>query len=490
MAGAGKAHYQQGLALERAGDLPGAFQAYRLSAREDPRIAAPYVGLSRILLANQQRSQAIACLERAVSCEPANPGVLTLLGQAVSQDGQLERARQVFEQVLRLDSASAAAWLGMGGVHEDLGNRADAAHAYLRLLAYEPDDAQGLAGLLGVAREADLESAIERAQARLQSAADRDRALIGYALGKALDRQGRHDPAFEAWTAANAARRRVAGAFDAGHFDRRITRLTEIFSKDFCAARRGWGDPSEQPVFVVGLPRSGTTLTEQILASHTSVFGAGELDVLTDMATGTPDRLGRTDPPWPDAAGELTQALTADIARDHLARLSALAPPGTRRVVDKQPLNFWHLGLVALTLPNARIIHCTRNLRDNGLSVYAENFSPEQRWATDLRDIAHYWGGCRRLMTHWRDVTGLQILEVSYQETVADLAGQARRLADFIGLQPVPAMIDFHRANRAVQTPSRWQVRRPLYASSVGRWQRYASHLAPLTAAYGEGTRS
>ena len=486
MARAGKEFYERGLACERAGDVSGAFEAFRRSAKADPGVAAPYVGLSRVLTANHQRAAAIGCLERATACEPANHAVHTLLGNALTQDGQLERGRRAYEEALRLKADSLDALFGLAGVCEDLGERQQAVTTYRRLLDHAPGDAQGLAGLLGVAEGEALDAAIRIADSQLLNATDRDAALIGYALGKALAGRGEHDAAFAGWNSANAARRRVAGPFDRDYFDQRIDRLIEIFSADFFAARRGWGDASERPVFVVGLPRSGTTLTEQILAGHPDVFGAGELDLLTDMATGTPDRLGRSDPPWPQAALELSQALVAEIARDHLGRLAALAPDPVLRVIDKQPLNFWHLGLVALTFPSARIVNCTRDIRDNGLSIYAENFSPEQRWSTDLTDIAYYWQGYRRLMAHWQETTGLQILTVEYGDTVADLETQARTLTEFLGLPWNPTVLDFHQTERAVQTPSRWQVRRPLYTSSSGRWRHYRGHLDVLIQARGE----
>lgn len=485
MAGAGKALYEKGVAREEAGDVPGAFEAYRLSAKADPRVAAPYVGLARILTRNHQRAEAIACLKRAAACEPSNADIRSLLGRTLALDGQLAAAKNEYEAALRLDKHSSGAALGLAGVLEDLGERAAAAEIYQSSLRRNPLHAESLAGLLGVADEALLEKTIATAQARLEDAPDAEAALIGYALGKALARRGMHDEAFAAWSVANASRRRAAGPFDRAAFDTRIDRLIEIFSADFFAARRGWGNPSNRPVFIVGLPRSGTTLTEQILAGHRAVYGAGELDLLTDMATGTPDRLGRADPPWPDAALDLNERHVAAIARDHLDRLNVLAPVSASRVVDKQPLNFWHLGLVAVAFPNARIVHCTRDLRDNGLSVFAENFTPEQRWATDLSDIAHYWRGYRRLMQHWRDVAPVEIIENRYEKMIGDPETAARRLIDFLELAWDEECLAFHESGRAVQTPSRWQVRQPVYKTSVERWRRYEPMLGALAAAQG-----
>ena len=484
MVSAGRKLYEQGLACEKAADIPGAFEAFRLSAKADPRVAAPYMGLSRVLIHNHQRSEAIACLERAVDCEPSNPAVRVLLGQALTQDGQLEHARKSFQEALYLNYHSIDAVVGLAGVFEDLGKRKDAAETYGNLLERVPDEANCLAGLLGVAEGTVLEKTIQTAQSQLKNAAKQDAALMGYALGKVLARHGEHDAAFGAWSKANITQQKEAGPFDRDYFDRRIDRLIDIFSVDFFKARKGWGKQTDRPVFVVGLPRSGTTLTEQIIASHPSVFGAGELDVLTDMATGTPDRLGRPEPPWPETATELTQEIIDSVAREHLDRLAALAPMNALHIIDKQPLNFWHLGLVALTFPNARIVHCTRDIRDNGLSIFAENFTEAQRWSTDLSDIAYYWHGYCRLTAHWQNVTGLSFLEVNYEDTVASLEKQAHRLTDFLALPWDQSVLDFHETQRAVQTPSRWQVRRPLYSSSVNRWRHFEKHIAPLNQAF------
>lgn len=480
MAEPGKELYEKGLACEKAGNISGAFDAFRLSAKANSQVAAPYVGLSRVLLQNHQRSEAIACLERAVACESANATLHILLGRALSQDRQLERSRLSYEQALRISPESVDAAIGIAGIFEDIGNRALAASAYGDLLKRIPGEVEGLAGLLSVAEDEVLDGAIHTAEKQLESAGDENISIIGYALGKALARRGDHEAAFDVWEKANAARRRETGAFDRNRFDRRIDQLIDIFSVEFFKSRIGWGERSEQPTFVVGLPRSGTSLTEQILASHPSVFGAGELDLLTDMATGTPDLLGRTDPPWPASASELSHEHVTYIACQHLNRLRALAPANVSCIIDKQPLNFWHLGLVALTFPNSRIIHCTRDIRDNGLSIFAENFTAEQRWATDLPDLIYYWRGYSRLMEHWKKVSGLQVIDIKYEDTVSDLDGQARRLTEFLKLPWNTAVLDFHSSERAVQTPSRWQVRRPLYTSSVGRWRQYEKQLTPL----------
>ena len=179
-------------------------------------------------------------------------------------------------------------------------------------------------------------------------------------------------------------------------------------------------------------------------------------------------------------ASHLSEQQILALADDYLFESRQRAPDTVLNVVDKQPLNFWHLGLVAMALPNARIVHCTRDIRDCGLSIFTQNFNTQQQWATDLDDIAYYWQGYKKLMAHFADVSDLKILDVAYEETVSDINQQARQLLGFIDLPWDERVLNFHQSDRAVQTPSRWQVRQPLYQSSKARWRHYECYLSSL----------
>jgi len=419
-----------------------------------------------------------------VAREPHNCAVRIELGHALILAGRLLDAKSCFNQVLAADPGNADALLGLGGVFEDQGQRHSAEAVYGEILQRFPGHPAAVACLLNVASEKSLEPALTIASDAMLHADDRAKARIGYALGKAYDRVGEYGAAFIAWSEANTARRREAGVFDRERFDARVKKLVEVFPDTFFSDRAGWGAESELPILVVGLPRSGTTLTERVLDGHPQIVGAGELPDWADLASATPDRLGREEPPWPAAATELNAEHVSAVGQDYLRRLEARLEPGERsvvnRVIDKQPLNFWYLGLVAVALPRARVLHCTRDLRDNGLSIYAEDFSPEQRWATDLSDIRHYWRGYRYLMKHWERVLGPRLLEVSYEDTVDDLGGQAEKLLRFLDVRWDPAVLSFHGRRAPVQTPSRWQVRQPIYKSSAGRWRSYEPFIGPL----------
>lgn len=475
-----KGWFDRGNQCKRAGDFDGALVSFRRSIKLESRVAAPWIGLAQLLDSNGQLEDARQCLLRAVAAEPANLTARQQLAISHKNLGHVDHAQREYEHALKLDPGSAATNFSFGQLLEDIGRPLQAAEAYRTALSLDRSRVEALASLLGLGRHVDLRAEVAVAQQLLADLDTRQQALVGYGLGKAYEQQDNHDAAFDAYANANAARRQVAGSFDRACFDARIDEQIELFSPEFFAARQHWGDRSERSVFVVGLPRSGTTLTEQVLASHPGCFGAGELDVLSDLATGSPDRLASSGAAWPQCVSRLSAAQVVELGADYRNAVAQRTNDWAVRLVDKQPLNFWHLGLVAIALPNARIIHCTRDIRDCGLSIFSQNFNIHQQWSTDLDDIAHYWKGYCKLMAHWHKTCGLQILDVAYEETVSEFEAQARRLLEFVDLPWDDLVLNFHASKRAVQTPSRWQVRQPLYRSSVDRWRDYERHLAPL----------
>ena len=253
-----------------------------------------------------------------------------------------------------------------------------------------------------------------------------------------------------------------------------ITGMIEVCTPDFFERVHGFGLESELPVFVVGLPRSGTTLIEQILASHSQVFGAGEIQLSRD----TMASLGGQVADFIEGVRRLDRQTAHDLASRHLERLRALN--GTAlRIVDKMPDNYLYLGLLACLFPGARFIHCRRDLRDVAVSCWMTHFQ-EIRWTNNPQHIALRVQEHQRIMEHWRNVLPAPLLEVNYEETVADLEAVARKLVAWCDLAWEPSCLEFHRAKRPVRTASTVQVRQPVYGTSVGRWKHYEQVLAPL----------
>jgi hypothetical protein len=250
--------------------------------------------------------------------------------------------------------------------------------------------------------------------------------------------------------------------------------MIEVFDAAFFARTKGWGSDSEMPVFIVGLPRSGTTLIEQILASHPHVFGGGEMTLAEESVRALPARPGVADEPLARVA-RLDRAGVAEAANAYLERLRALGG-GAARVVDKMPENYVNLGYIACLFPRARIIHCRRNVRDVALSCWMTHFT-KIRWTDDPAHFAAHVVDYRRIMKHWDSVLPLEILDVDYEATVADLEPNARRLVAWCGLEWDPACLAFHETKRTVRTASAAQVRQPVHRRSVERWRNYEEAL-------------
>jgi len=309
-----------------------------------------------------------------------------------------------------------------------------------------------------------------------------DRVNVHFSLGKIYDDLGRHEDAFEQYHQGNQADDRAA-PFDARIHNILVDRLTSVFTKQFFMRRQGLGSESTRPVFIVGMPRSGTTLTEQVLASHAEVFGAGELDQVNRLVNAVSAEVSGS-AGYPEIAGELDAVTACRLGESYVSYITRLSG-GVRRVTDKMPGNFMHLGFIALMLPRARIIHCRRNPMDSCLSCYFQHFTSPMPFASSLEGLGAYYQAYERIMAHWHRALPLPILDVAYEDMVADHEGTCRRIVEFCGLEWDDACLQSHKTKRTVKTASTWQVRQPLYTTSVERWRRYGGHLEPLKKALG-----
>jgi len=473
-----------GAALKRLGRTEQAFEALQAALDVEPRRADSWLALGDLLSNAGQIDDALGCFERAVKYDTGEHDARNRLARELAGLGQVARAEALLRQATAREPRNVEAWLALADVLEIAGKGADALASYGKALALAPQHPMALGRTLSLLpREADPAGLPDRAAERMDTpdTPDEGRALVGYGLAKHHDRRGAYAEAADAGRKANAARRRAAGPLDRDALTARVDGIAATYTADFFRERRGYGVGTDQPVFIVGLPRSGTTLVEQILSAHPLLHGAGELPDLARLAAR--DRAAPGDAPW-QAALALDRRQSLPAAHAYLEALRRGAPDSALRISDKSPLNFFHLAFAALLFPNARVIHCTRDIRDTALSIWMENFNPDQQWSTDFDDLAFFAGQYRRLMAHWREVLPLPILEVAYEETVADVESQARRLTDFLGVPWDDRCLDFHASGRAVQTPSRWQVRQPIYTRSVGRWRRYAEHLPELERAF------
>ena len=327
-----------------------------------------------------------------------------------------------------------------------------------RMTAADPS----LTAIEGLAREIDTLPADEQMH-------------LHFALGKAYDDIGERDRSFSHLLAGNALKRRQAGYDEAGTLAL-FKRIQAVFIPELVKDKGAVGKAGKDPIFILGMPRSGTTLVEQILASHRQVFGAGELDLFEQA---TADLVGKG--AFPEAVERLSAEDLEHLGRHYLAGLQAKAQ-GATRITDKMPRNFLFCGLIHLALPDARIIHTRRDPIDTCLSCFSKLFSRGHPYAYDLAELGRYYRGYEALMEHWRQVLPEgTLLEVRYEDVVADLEGQARRMLAFCGLEWDDACLAFHRTERPIRTASAVQVRQPIYQTSVGRWRPDADLLKPLT---------
>ncbi len=490
----GEALCRQGYHKEGEGHLR---QALHLR----PDLANAHYNLGLVLQEQRQLRAAEASLRRALLLKPDFVEPTNTLGLVLREQGRFDEARASFQQALRLNPSHADTQCSLGALLEDLGDLEAAAGCYREALRHQPAHAGALSGL-GMMLRAKLPEP-ELAQLRDQVAdpylCEAQRCRLLFALAHVLDARREYAPAAAHLKEANALVRtrwqRRGQAFDAAEFGGFIERLMQAFRPAFFERVRGWGLPSERPVFIFGLPRSGTTLTEQILASHSQVHGGGELGFAeTDFealgqltaAPGSVALLAASsarallyDRAFA-ALEDLDQPAVHHLARQHLSWLESLNPTRAR-VTSKMPANWRFLGLLATLFPRARFIHCRRDLRDVAVSCW---MTPLQlmNWTCDLDDIAAQFEGYERLMAHWRATLPVPMLEIDYEQMVADLEGTARRLVSWLGLDWEPACLEFHKTQRPIRTASVTQVRQPIYQSSVGRWPHYADALAPLLA--------
>lgn len=466
------------------GDPEAALAALKRALAIDPAKGESWLLLGSLLVRDGQLEDALRAYDRAVQCDATLARARIETAQVFSGMGKVRRAEKLFRQSLALDSNQGDAWIGLGKSLEELGEVTAARDAYVNALRVAPTEARALGFLLALlgdaGQQADFDPApyISKAKAALGNDTVRAeaRAVIGYGLAKYHDRNGDTASAAKAGLHANAARRSVAGPLDRAALDARVAGLTQTYTRAFFHERRRFGLGNGQPVFIVGLPRSGTTLTEQIIASHPRLHGSGELQALSQLAgTG----LREDDAAW-QAAERLDEASSRNLAIRYLRALREGAPRRQLRYVDKSPLNLFALGFAALLFPQARVIWCRRRLADTALSIWFENFNREQTYATDFDDLAYFGGAAQQVMWHWQQALPLPILEVDYEALIADTGTQSRRIIDFLGAPWDDACLEFHKSARAVQTPSRWQVRQPINRKGLGRAELYAPHLPDL----------
>jgi len=444
---------------------------------------------ARLLRDSGQLAEAKTACLAALEREPGDAEARRVLATVLQRQGELAEAESVVREAIELDPDFAKAHKKLGDVLSERGRLNEAAGAYRTAVRLRPGYVPPrfvLAHLKRFERDDEDIEALEALYAGGSDLSENDLTLVCFALAKAYEDLGDDDRAFERLHEANR-RKHATASFDLGAFERYLFRIGEVFEASLFARFAGSGSVSRTPVFIVGMPRSGTSLVEQILASHPAVHGAGELWDVTWLGAAVA-ALNAEQAPYPDGVELLGPEEITHLAEAYLHRVQALAP-GKARITDKAPQNFQFVGLIHLLFPEAAIVHCTRDPVDTCLSCYRLLFASSQMdFAYDLRELGRYHRAYARLMEHWRQVLpDWRMLELRYEDVVADVEPQARRLVEYCGLEWDEQCLSFQSTDRAVKTASFSQVRQPLYESSVGKWRRFEKHLGPLLAELEKG---
>lgn len=446
----------------------------RTIAENTPGDPDNWLNLAELLQFLDRMPEAETALREAAALAPERADIHASLGRLMYSGGRVEEAFDAYGRALDCDPGLAEAAAGRALCLEILGQPGAARELLEPFLS--TDDRLPLVDF-AAGRALAAEGRLSESLAHLQRAVDADdrdwrgNPMPWYALGSVLERLGRYGEAFDAWTEAN---RLKPARFDPAEFEHRVDRIIRWHDNARVSA---WptavpGDTGLSPVFIVGMPRSGTTLVEQVLACHPQVRAGGESLFFESAAAGLWNNGGFVSPQTDPDVSRLRSRWWRDVAGE---------PDGRTIFVDKFPGNFMHLGLVRRVLPEARIIWCRRDPADTALSIFANDFNRTiVPWATALEHIATAWKDQCRLMEHWTETLGMPILPVDYESLVASFEAGVRRLLEFLDLSWEPSCLEFHRSPRLANTASFDQVRRPVYDTSVGRHRRYADKLAPF----------
>ncbi len=488
-----------------AGQTAQAERLLRNAQRQSPHLPLIQRGLGQALMEAGKLADAEAAMRHALLLEPDSARNWVMLATILTRRLRQADALDAYERALSLKPKQPARiMMSKGHLLKTLGRRAESEGAYRACIEMDPDNGEYYWCLADFKNYVFDEAQVQRMQAALSAPRQEpaNTALLHFALGRALEQRGEFARAFEHYVQANALRRRSV-QYDGAAYEAKNLRIRQSFSADFIAQRmavpaaggpadviasgaaradepRPTGVPAGTPIFIVGLPRSGSTLLEQILASHSQVEGTMELPHILNLV----QELEGAGDAYPESTATLPVERFRAMGQRYLKDTAALRA-GEPYFIDKMPNNYRHLGLIRLMLPQAVFIDARRHPMDACFSAFKQFFAEGQAFTYDLEDLGRYYRGYLAMMNHWKAVLPGQVLTVHYEKLVGDTEAQVRGLLDFCGLPFEPGTLRFHENRRPVRTSSSEQVRQPIYDSSIGHWRHFAAGLAPLERALG-----
>jgi len=476
--GYAEAHNNLGNILQELGRLDESITHYQQAIAAMPGYAEAHSNLGNALRLLDRMEEAVKHYQQAIAIKPDFAMAHYNLGTALDESGRPEQAIPSYEQAIALRPDYAEAFHNLGFVQQELGRTDMAVTSYKQALSIKPDYAAVHLHLSMLIPGQEQITVIEQLLNN-PSLPEKDAALYHFALGNIYDNAELYDEAFEHYKKANDLKRKTI-TYDPKYFSDYIDRVMATYTKSFFQDKTGHGAASELPVFIIGLPRSGTTLVEQIISSHPQVYGAGELESIAKIEKSIAVRLAASGA-YPESMSSCNDAVKREFTEKYLQDLQRFSQDATR-ITNKDPGNFHRIGLIRTLFPSARIIHCRRNALDTCTSIYFNHFAKGNEYAFDLAELGKYYLDYDRLMAHWGELFSSEIMLVQYEDLVMNQEETSRRIIDHIRLDWDDRCLEFHENRRAVRTASSAQVRRPIYNSSINRWQHYEKHMAPLAA--------
>jgi tetratricopeptide (TPR) repeat protein len=511
-----EAHSNLSNLLKEWGQLDRALEEARRAIEINPRLSDAYINAAAVEIARLRHDDAMRWLNALLTFAPTNPlalaakvGVLNkldlndealvvahqavmsapesgdaydALGKSLQALGRNDEALAAFEKAIGLKSTTPEqGYLSKGMLLMEINRTDEARAAYASALEVNPRSATAYfnSADLKTFKKDDPEIArMEKLLAPNEIQSFNDRMALHFTLAKAWLDTGDAERGFAALNEGNRLKRSTL-SYDATNTRKWVDTIAKAFPAEFFKSHAGSGVDSTMPLFIIGMPRSGTTLIEQILAAHPKVHGAGELSAMRRIVAGlrTPDGQFM---PYPEGVSSITAGMIKQVGELYVTQIKKISQ-SCEHIVDKMPANFVYAGLISLAMPQARIIHCRRDPVDTCLSCYTKLFTAEQNFSYDLKELGQFYNAYHEIMKHWRQMLPAdRFIEVDYEAVVDDLETEARRLVQFCGLQWNDACLEFYRGNRTVRTASVNQVRQPIYKRSVGRWKKYAFYLKPL----------
>jgi len=461
-----------------------AISKFRLALAINSTFAPAYHYLGLTFADMDRQKEAIPLLRKALALRPGYLEAQLSLANVMEMDGQSDEALAIYRTLLKKMPNHIGIHNNVGNILKNKGEIDESIVHFEKAMELDPDNVSAYYNLSRARQDPESED-LDRLEKMVVDPRlnNEQHCSLHFTLGKIYDDLGDYEKAFNHFKTGNELDTRDK-PFDPRQFAFVVERLIATFNQEFFAGRKGFGSESTLPVFILGMPRSGTTLVEQTLASHPRIFGAGELNNIGQIINSLPQRQGKL-AGYPECATLIDAISACQLGEEYVSYLRSVGGDA-ERVTDKMPGNFINLGFIATMLTRARIIHCQRHPLDTCLSNFFQHFAQVMPFSRNLTFLGNYYRGYHRIMQHWHKVLPLKIFDVSYEDMVTDHEGMTRKILDFIGLEWDDACLEFQKTKRSVKTASNWQVRQPVYTSSVERWKNYDLFIGPLREALGD----